>query len=618
MRVKVSDYIAQFLVDHGIRHCFMVVGGGAMYLDDSFGHQQGLACIFNHHEQASAIAAEAYARIDNRIAAVCVTTGPGGTNALTGVLGAWLDSIPMLVLSGQVRTNFTTRNSGLAIRSLGDQEFDICSCASSMTKYCEMVMNPKNIRYCLEKALHLATSGRPGPCWLDIPLDVQGAYIDADELVGFAAEAHDEQLPPPVEEDTVEAILEILEHAERPVFNVGNGIRLAGAFDVFRRVANLLGIPVVTCWDSIDLVEDDHPLFIGRAGIVGDRPGNFAIQNADAILAVGTRLGIRQVGFDAKAWAPRAHVIMSDICADELRKPTVHVETPVWSDARDLLEKLEVALLRRRASGAISPTRNDWMETCRAWKRDYPVLLERHRLQKRPANLYALIDELSLHLGTDQVTVAGSGATSVAGAQGYRIQKGSRFILSSAVASLGYDLPAAIGACIAQREMAGADKDGALAPDTILFTGDGGIQFNLQELQVIVHHRLPIKIFIVNNQGYHSIRQTQDNVFGGHYVGIGPDSGDISFPDMSKIAYAYGIPYVFCEGNDELACSIDRALSMDGPVICEVMTSTDQPFEPKSATTRLEDGTLVSLPLEDLAPFLPRDELARVMSVSAR
>lgn len=610
MRIKVSNYIAKLLAANGITDVFMITGGGAMHLDDGLGHEPGLHCVYNHHEQACAIAAESYARIHNRIAAVCVTTGPGGTNAITGVVGGWLDSIPMLVISGQVRYDTTARSTGLGIRAFGDQEFDICKAVSSMTKYCEMVTDPKKIRYAVEKALYLAQTGRPGPCWLDIPLNVQGAYVETEELEGYNPETENQEQVPPVTEQTVQAILEKVRNAKRPVFNAGNGIRLAGAFDTFRRVAEKLNIPVVTGWDSIDLIEDTHPLYVGRAGIMGDRPGNFAVQNCDLLLSVGSRLSIRQTGYQFDAWAPGAYVIMNDIDCEELKKPSLHVEMPVWADAADLLSALDQAIPEaEKVSKAQS-----WIDICNGWKQKYPVVLPKHYEQESPANVYAFIKEESSRLQEGQITVVGNGSACVVGSHGYVIKKGQRFIINSAIASMGYDLPAAIGACVSNQRY--CKETGQKELDVICVTGDGSIQMNIQELQTIIHHQYPIKIFVINNGGYHSIRQTQNNYFGKPLIGIGVDSGDLSFPDLSKLAPAYGFPFVRIESNSQLAEGIDRVLGMEGPVICEIMVDMDQKFEPKSASRQLPDGSMVSAPLQDLAPFLPEEELREIMRVS--
>ena len=600
MKVKVSNYISQFLADYGITHVFSVTGGGAMHLNDAFGHQKGLQCIYNHHEQACAIAGESYSRIHNRLAVVCVTTGPGGTNAITGVVGGWLDSIPMLIISGQVRYDTTARWSGLNIRSMGDQEFDICNAVGCMTKYCEMVIEPLKIKACLQKALHMAQTGRPGPCWLDIPLNVQGAYIETDDLEDWDSSEYDATLPPAVSSVLIKEILEKIRASKRPVLYAGNGIRISGGWKNFLPLVEKLNIPVVTGWDSIDAIHDDHPLYVGRAGIMGDRAGNFAVQNSDLVFSIGNRLSIRQVGYNYKTWAREAFVIANDIDAEELKKPTLHVDMPVWGDAKDLIEKLDSALPNEERLFE----RKDWLERCASWKVKYPVVQEKHFSQKEVTNVYAFIGALSRRLNEGQVTVVGNGSACVVGSHGYVIKKNQRFIINSAIASMGYDLPAAIGACIADSSQ-----------DIINVTGDGSIQMNIQELQTIITNKLPIKIFIINNGGYHSIRQTQNNFFGKPLVGIGPESEDLSFPDMAKLAPAYGYPFFRIHNNDELSL-LDEVLSMDGPVICEVMVDSDQKFEPKSATRRLDDGTLVSAPLEDLAPFLSREELAENLLIS--
>lgn len=644
---KVVEYVASFLVENGIERAFSVTGGGAMHLNDALGHQEGLKCVYNHHEQACAIAAEAYARIHNKIAVLCVTTGPGGINALTGVAGGYLDSIPMLVLSGQVRFDTTARSTGLGIRALGDQEFDITKAVESMTKYCEMVIDPMRIRYCLEKALYIAKSGRPGPCWLDIPLNVQGAYIEETELEGFDAEAYERELaskqaeeqalakaegrncvqeslrPQPVGEDVVREVLKRIKSAKRPVIYAGNGIRIAGAFEVFRRVADKLGIAVVTGWNSIDIMENENPLYVGRGGIMGDRAGNFAVQNSDLMLAIGSRLSIRQVGYNYKTWAREAYVVMVDADSEELKKPTLHVDMPIHADAFDFLEKLDSLL------GEKLPEKLEWMEQCRRWKADYPVVMQKHFDDTDKVNVYAFIGKLSSMLKEKQITVVGNGSACVVGSHAYVIKKGQRFIINSAIASMGYDLPAAIGASFAQQDGENAlqqqksleQVDSSVADsvvydrEIILVTGDGSIQMNLQELQTIIHHKLPIKIFLINNGGYHSIRQTQKNFFGEPLVGIGEDSHDLSFPSMEKLSYAYGYPYYKIEENAKLEEVIGEVLSAEGPLVCEVFVNRTQNFEPKSATKRLEDGTLVSAPLEDLAPFLPKEELKANMLI---
>lgn len=626
MRIKVSDYIAGLVAELGIEHVFTVTGGGAMHLNDSFGHSSELRCIYNHHEQACAIGAESYARIAGKPALLCVTTGPGGTNALTGVLGAYLDSIPMLVISGQVRYDTTVRSTGLDIRAMGDQEFDITRAAASMTKYCEMVVEPTRIRYCVKKAYHEAVTGRPGPTWLDIPLNVQGAYIDTDELVDYDENCDEyadykKSLPPKPGRELIMSVIEKVKKAERPVLNAGNGIRIAGAAEVFERVKRKLNIPVVTGWDSIDLCADDEPLYVGRAGIMGDRAGNFAVQNSDLFLSVGSRLSIRQVGYNYKSWARAAYTIVEDVDAQELKKPTLHVDMPVWADALDFLTVLDECLTQLCGEdGKLFPD-GKWHEACRGWKKNYPVVMEKHYDKciengHEYANVYAFIKELSRRLYPGQTTVVGNGSACVVGSHAYVIKEGQRFIINSAVASMGYDLPAAIGAWVAQKAGTVNENSGNSGQDydIICVTGDGSIQMNLQELQTIVHHRMNMKIFVINNGGYHSIRQTQKNFFGEPLVGIGEDSGDLSFPDMAKLAWAYGYEYRSIGSNDKFDV-LDEFLEIKGPAICEVFVGRGQKFEPKSATKRLDDGTLVSAPLEDMAPFLPKEELERNMFI---
>ena len=746
MKIKLANYISETLVANGITQNFSVTGGGAMHLNDAFGHQKGMHTLYQHHEQACAMAAESYARIYNRPALLCVTSGPGGTNAITGVLGAWLDSIPMLIISGQVRYDNTARwaeeQNGTHLRAMGDQEFDITKSIDCMTKYSEMLTDPYRVRYALEKCIYLSQTGRPGPCWLDIPVDIQGKFIETDELIGFdpadyaaggdgwekenahripadADTTKREAAVPPVDPQQVQTILEKIRASRRPIFYTGNGIRIAGAESLFLEVAHRLGIPVVVGWNGPDIIPSDDPLYVGRPGGRGDRPGNLAVQNADLILSIGSRLNIRQVGYDFKSWARDAYVIVNDIDAEELRKPSVHCDLAVHADARQLLQcllrELHVlghtpahplfqggeGLLRddalrvchtelARQDVKNEGTRLSWLATCAFYRDNYPTILPAYLAPSDPtlspedpasfANVYALIKELSDQAAPGQVTVVGNGSPCVAGGQAYRIKPGTRFISQDGVASMGYGLPAAIGAAVAvhasveatpcggtdaslPRETADAnagdaqqDHDySALAADPsfhesaddrlaaelrdpywtgrdehypayekhdiLVLTGDGSIQMNLQELQTIISHQLPIKIFVINNGGYHSIRQTQTNLFRGEpLVGIGIDSGmggvqDLSFPDMKKIAHAYGFPFIRAHHNEELHDAVAETLATDGPAICEIMVTLTQQFLPKSAAKRLPDGSIISPPLEDLAPYLPDEEMDRIMIV---
>jgi acetolactate synthase-1/2/3 large subunit len=661
MKQRLADYIADFLTGHGVTDCFTVTGGGAMHLNDAFGHHTKLKCTYNHHEQACAIAAEAYARLTNRMALVCVTTGPGGTNALTGVLGGWLDSIPMFIVSGQVRYDTTARYNaqftGEPLRAVGDQEFDITKAAGSMCKYAVMIEDPTDIRYHLERAWYMATTGRPGPVWLDVPVNFQGCIIETDDLKGYTEfdRARDDDamhLPEPFDVDVIDTVLAKIRQAKRPVIYVGNGIRLAGAMEEFRQVVDLLGVPVCTYWDAIDLIKTDHPLYVGRGGNMGDRPGNFAVQNADLVLAIGNRLPIRVTGYNWSTWARAAKVIMVDIDPGEMKKPTIHVDLAIHADARvflaEMLEALEHPLVGANGIKETISSKEPWFQSdeslgyhwvkvCQNWKQKYPVVTEEEKAEDRPANPYAVFDIISRALPDGITTITSNGTCCVAGHQSWVIKEGSRFLNNNAVASMGYGLPAAIGAAVAERTA--KDKDVSepkgmnqipsekatlsaiqgmevAHPYVICLEGDGSIMMNLQELQTISTNQLPMKIFLINNAGYHSIRQTQGNLFADHTkVGIGPESGDLGFPDFEKLAGAFSIPYVRIEGNREMEARIDEILAAEGPILCEVMVTTEQRFEPKSSTRRNPDGTLESPPLEDLAPFLPREELEKNMYI---
>lgn len=609
MKQRLADYVADFLVSKEINDCFMVTGGGAMHLNDALGHHEKLHCTYNHHEQACAIAAEAYARVNNRIAAVCVTTGPGGTNAITGVVGGWLDSIPMLIISGQVRYDTTARymeqfTDGLPLRAVGDQEYDITKSIDCMCKYSTMIEDPKDIRYALEKAYYMAMSGRRGPSWIDIPVNYQGCYIETDELVGYNPTADEEVFVSELTNQTIKNVLEMIKNSERPVLYAGNGIRLSDGYEDFRKSVEALNIPVVTCWNSIDAIETAHPLYVGRGGIMGDRAGNFAVQNADLVLAVGNRLSIRQVGYNWKTWARCAKVIMVDIDPAELKKTTLHIDMPICADAKDFFKEINKAFKLRENSPLFQ--NQEWLSICQNWKNNYPVTLSRHWEEDGEfANVYAFIHYLSSILPAGNMTVVSNGSACVVGSHNYVIQKDARFLINSAIASMGYGLPAAIGACIAIGRQ-----------ETICLEGDGSIMMNLQELQTILTNQLPIKIFLINNQGYHSIRQTQNNLFSGHSkVGIGPESGDLSFPSYEKIAKAFGYPYYSAHSNAEMKEAVTHTLNERGPVFCEIFVSPKQVFEPKSGTKKMEDGSLFSPPLEDLAPFLPEEELKRNMFI---
>lgn len=604
MRVKVSDYIANYFADNGIKTIFTVVGGGAMHMNDSFGHHERLQCIYNHHEQASAMAAEAYFRVNNEMAGLCVTSGPGAINALNGVAGAYQDSIPMIVVSGQTKTSLMTINSGLDLRTLGNQEFDIMSALSKMTKYAETLMNPNNVRYILEKAFYLAKNGRPGPCWIEVPLDIQGTFVETEDLVGYDIVRNNDGAN--VDENgelerKIRIVIDKIKDAKRPVIYAGNGVRISGAQDELIKLASAVEIPVVTCWDSIDLMKTESDYYVGRAGIMGDRPGNFAVQNSDLVIAIGNRLNIYQVGYQLESWAREAYIVDVDIDELELQKKTIRVDLPICTDATNFISKLLKVIADEKVEYS---TPKEWLEICKNWKLQYPVVTKKHYENSKPLNVYAFIDSFSRSLPENMITVVTNGSASVVGSAAYYIKKGQRFLMNCAMSSMGYDLPAAIGACVAN------DKK-----QVVCIAGDGSIMMNLQELQTIVTNKLPVKIILINNNGYHQIRLTQTNLFNKNFVGIGPESGDLSFPDFQKVSYAFGIPYQRCDSIDEMQKKIEWIVTENSYCMLEVVCSTTQIFEPKSAVKKLQDGSLYSPPLEDLAPFLEHDELKKNMYI---
>jgi acetolactate synthase-1/2/3 large subunit len=596
--IKVSDFIANYLVEQEIQHVFMVTGGGAMHLNNSLGKHKNLEVVFNHHEQACAMAAESYARLTNKPAVVNVTSGPGGINALNGVFGAWTDSIPMLVLSGQVRYDTTVQGVGLPLRQMGDQEYDIVRSVKPMTKYAVMITDPKEIRYELQKALYIATKGRPGPVWLDIPLNIQGAMVDEAQLREYNFPAAEQQQPPHIEAAVLQAVLTKIRSAERPVLMVGTGVRLSGAYYDFLKAIDALKIPVVTAFNAHDLLPENHPLYVGRPGTVGDRPGNFAVQNADVLIVLGCRLNIRQIGYNWKSFARAAYKIVVDIDALELKKPTTTIDMPIHGDAADFFKQL-LPLLEKQPM----PAKPAWLAWCKERKEKYPVVLRSYWERSDAVNPYCFIEVLNDHLDEGQIIVTANATACITAFQALKIKRNQRLYSNSGSASMGYDLPAAIGACF-----------GAERKKIICLAGDGSLQMNLQELATIRYYQLPIKIFVLNNSGYHSIRQTQENFFGKPLVGVSQDSG-LFFPSMEKIAHAYEMQYTQAETHDELNNSIAFALVSNKPAICEIMITTEQPFAPKMSSKRLEDGRMVSKPLEDLAPFLDREELMTNMLI---
>ncbi|MDD5368003.1 MAG: thiamine pyrophosphate-binding protein [Anaerolineaceae bacterium] len=595
---NVANFIMNYLADWGIKHIFLLTGGGAMFLDDAIGREKRIEYICNHHEQACAIAAEGYSRIKEKLAVVCVTTGPGGTNTTTGVLGQWLDSIPVLYLSGQVRYDMTVGSTGLPLRQFGDQEADIISIVQSITKYSVMVTRPEEIRYHLEKALYLATSGRPGPVWLDIPLNVQSSEIDESNLVGFSPSTDLMHQPSSTSEDTLSAVISRIGQSERPVLLAGAGIRIAGATDDFYQLAEKLGIPVQVAWDAIDLFPTDHPLFVGRPSTLGQRAANFIFQNSDLLLSIGCRLNVRQIGYAFPSVARAAYKIVVDVDPVELKKPTMNIDLPIQADAKEFTRAL---LARLEISPAVS--RIEWLDWARERKQRYPVLQPLDNQHRQRVNPYVFCEVLSEHLDDQDIIVSSNGASCVIPIQVLKIKRGQRHIVNSGCAAMGYGLPSAIGASFARK-----------GHRVICLEGDGSIQLNIQELQTVVFHHLPLKIIIFNNGGYLSIRSTQNNFFGGHFVGESQNSG-VGFPDFVKLSLAYGIPAYRVSDPSELNELLKQALTSEGPCLVDVQMDPDQLFMPRIASKRLPDGRMVSSPLEDMYPFLNEEELLSNMII---
>lgn len=594
--VRLSQYVFRRLEEWGVEHTFLLTGGGAMFLNDSLATSR-IRPICHHHEQACAMAAEGYARVTGKTGVVNVTTGPGGINALNGVFGAFTDSIPLLILSGQVKRETSMVARGITgLRQLGDQEVDIISMVQPITKYARMVTDPATIRYHLERAWFLAAKGRPGPCWLDIPTDVQAAMIDEDSLAGY--DPAEDKLAFEDVAAQVKQTLDRIRRSERPVILAGSGIRIAGAVDVFRRVFEKLGVPVTTAWTH-DLIESDHPLFAGRPGSIGTRAGNFTVQNADTLLILGSRLNIRQTSFNWENFAREAHRIQVDIDPAEMNKPTTQAHEKIHCDVRLFLEEME----RQIDAGAPRANFAEWAAWCRERVRRYPATAGK----QSPAGLlnpYLFIADLFRNLADDDVVICGNATACIVPYQVAELKRGQRLISNSGSASMGHDLPAAIGAAVAR----GGKR-------VICLAGDGSLQLNIQELQTLAHHKLPVKIFVLNNNGYLSIRGTQESFFG-NMIGESPASG-VSFPDYVKVAQAYGLEASRIQAAN-VAEGLSAVLASDGPHVCDVILDPAQRFEPRLSSKRLPDGRMVTAPLEDMFPFLEREEFEQNMLIPVK
>jgi acetolactate synthase I/II/III large subunit len=597
--VKLSDYVIEFIADLGIKHVFMLPGGGAMHLNDSLGRCSRIEYVCNLHEQASAIAAEAYAKSTGDLGVCVVTTGPGGTNTVTGLAGAWLDSTPCLFVSGQVKRPDLKGNLG--VRQVGVQEVDIVSIVRSITKYAVTVTDPATIRYHLERAVYLARSGRPGPVWIDLPLDVQSSEIDPKTLPRFPAEDEPSTFDRDLLIKQVAQTIELLNQAERPILLAGNGVRLAGAVDEFRRLADLLRIPIMTTWLVMDLVPYSHPLFVGRPGPVAPRGANFAIQNSDFLLTVGARLDMVITAYAPDKLARAAKKVMVDIDPAELNKMAhfkAKIDLPIQADAKAFL--LEMI---RQIERVTKKDRGDWMRRCADWKDRYPVVLPEHRTPG-PVSTYFLAEALEAELSGGESIVSGSSGSGIeVFLHALQTKPGQRVFQTTALGAMGFGLPATIGACLAS----GRQR-------TICVDGDGGFQLNIQELQTIARLNLPIKFFILNNNGFSSIRTSQQSWFSGRLVAADPSS-NMTLPDVLEVARAYGIGTAKISDQSNLREDIRRVLDMPGPVVCDVISRADETRAPRVSSMARADGTMVSMPLEDMFPFLDREEFRSNMLI---
>ena len=601
MKIRLSDYIFQTLVSRGIDQVFLVTGGGAMHLNDAIGRCQGLKAVCCHHEQACAIAAEGYARVTGKPAIVNPTTGPGCLNALTGVFGAWTDSVPMVVISGQVkRETCMGFYEGTRLRQLGDQEIDIVSIAKPITKSAILLREPERVRYELERALYLATTGRPGPCWIDVPLDIQAALIDPETLEGFVPD--DTAAPEATQklDQQIDAVIERLLHAKRPVILGGNGLRAGNATQEFQELLAQAPIPVVESRTACDLLPSDHPLLMGRSGLDADRAGNFVLQSSDFLLVLGSRLGIRQMGYNRDLYAREAFIVHVDIDEAELHKATLEEKT-------DLKVAVDLKLFLARFNEKLAARKNqlpDWSEWAQ-WGKSiycrYYGAQPHHREHQDAINPYGFLEKLFQQLRQDDIIVCGNGAAFIMTSHVARISGSQKMFFNSGCASMGYDLPAGIGAAVA-----GAGRR------VICFAGDGSLQMNIQELQTVQHHQLNIILVVINNGGYLSIRTTQEGFFG-FCFGESAETG-VSFPNIAAVASAYSLPSIRISETD-FEEKLKTALSHNGPLVLEVMVDPQQKFEPRIASKQLPSGKIVSPPLEDMFPYLSEEELKSCLQI---
>ncbi|HLG24993.1 MAG TPA: thiamine pyrophosphate-binding protein [Candidatus Nanoarchaeia archaeon] len=597
--MRVADYIIDFVSSLGVKHIFSIPGGGSMYMNDALGKSKSVRPVSTHHEQALSMAVESYARV-NGFGVGMVTTGPGGTNAVTGVAGAWIDSTPCIYLSGQISLKDTILGTNL--RQRGVQEIDIISIVKPITKYAVMVKDPGEIKYELQKAVHIAKSGRSGPVWLDIPLNVQSGSIEPDKLKEFRPSKEEAPIFDSKEKlkENVSKCISLLKKSKRPVLWVGNGIKLAKAEKEMDSLISRLKIPVLTTWNGADLVDNENEFYIGRPGLFGQRGANFSVQNSDLIIAVGNRLSIPQTGFNFSAFGRGSKKVFVDIDKSELNDKPFKADTAINSDAKEFLSEMNLQLSSLKDKN--ENNYKEWVQTCKKWVLKYPVVLPAYLKEKKVVSSYVFIDKLSDSLSKDDVIVTDMGTSFTTTFQTFKVKKGQKFFTSSGLASMGFGLPGAIGACFAN------DKK-----RTICIAGEGSFMFNIQELQTVVHHSLPIKIFLFNNNSYLSIKAMQDANFGGFHVGSDRESG-LTFPDMVSVAKSFKIKTERINNHSELH-KILEVIESDGPVFCEVVLGNNEILSPRLKTIMKKDGSMSQSPLEDMWPFLDRKELKENMMI---
>ena len=582
---RVADIIMDTLVEYNITECFAVVGGGAMHLDNALAINNKINKYFNHHEQACAMAAEAYSRYSGNMAAVCVTSGPGATNAITGVMGAWQDSLPMIVLSGQVRYEISVAKSELPLRYRGVQEFEIIPSVQNMTKYAVMITDPLSIKKELHKAITLARTGRRGPVWLDIPLDIQSAMIDDEAL--YPVEHI--QTPPTCCLEDIKELMQIIKDAKRPCLLAGNGIVNSGNLDKFREFAKTLRLPVISACIAADAMYMDYDRYYGLSGSIGPRTGNFIVQNADVIISIGCSLGFKMTGFDQKSFAPHAYIVSVDVDRNEMIKPGVRINKLIYSDLTSFFEQAYPLLTE-------IPVNNEWLSYCNYLKKRFSPFEPAENLSRDDrVCAYYFWKEYEKYEPSDNISILGNNTANSAKLQIGIKQENQRIIANNNCGSMGADLPEAIGAAVASKK------------SVVCITGDGSIMMNLQELQTIHHYELPVKIIIFSNEGYNAIRQTSKNFFNGLCIGCTPESG-ISFPDFSKVANTFGFAYACCNTNGEVEEKLKWLFSQNGNIILEVKQRLDDPITPKVMSRMNTDGSFSTPSLEDMAPFLTQEE----------